>query len=39
MGGPCAGGYRFHHVSNANIGDVNPGVNLHTMMFGLSFYR
>ena len=32
-------GYRFHHVSNANIGDVNPGVNLHTMMFGLSFYR
>ena len=32
-------GYRFHHVSNANIGDVNPGINLHTMMFGLSFYR
>ena len=31
--------YRFHHVSNAETGDVNPGVNLHTMMFGLSFYR
>ena len=32
-------GYRFHHVSNANTGFRNPGVNLHTMMFGLSFYR
>ena len=32
-------GYRFHHVSNADTGSINPGVNLHTMMFGLSFYR
>ena len=32
-------GYRFHHVSNAETGDINPGVNLHTVMFGLSFYR
>lgn len=32
-------GYRFHHVSNANTGNVNPGINLHTMMFGLSLYR
>ena len=32
-------GYRFHHVSNANIGTVNPGINVHTIAFGMSFYR
>ncbi len=32
-------GYRFHHVSNANIGDVNPGINVHTIVLGVSFYR
>lgn len=32
-------GYRFHHVSNANTGSVNPGINVHSAMFGLSFYR
>lgn len=32
-------GYRFHHLSNADTGDRNPGLNAHTMMFGLSFYR
>ena len=32
-------GYRFHHVSNADRGDRNPGFNAHTMLFGLSFYR
>jgi len=32
-------GYRFHHVSNANIGNVNPGINVHTIIWGLSFYR
>lgn len=32
-------GYRFHHVSNANTGGVNPGINVHSMLFGLSFYR
>jgi hypothetical protein len=32
-------GYRFHHVSNADRGDRNPGFNAHTMMFGLSLYR
>jgi opacity protein-like surface antigen len=32
-------GYRFHHVSNANIGTVNPGINVHTIVFGVSFYR
>ena len=31
--------YRFHHVSNANTGAVNPGVNVHTIVFGLSVYR
>lgn len=32
-------GYRFHHVSNANTGRVNPGINVHSVIFGLSFYR
>ena len=32
-------GYRFHHVSNANTGTTNPGVNVHTIVLGLSFYR
>jgi opacity protein-like surface antigen len=32
-------GYRFHHVSNANTGGVNPGINVHSVIFGLSFYR
>jgi len=32
-------GYRFHHVSNADTGDRNPGINVHTVTFGLSFYR
>lgn len=32
-------GYRFHHVSNANTGDVNPGINAHSLVFGLSLFR
>ena len=32
-------GYRFHHVSNANTGNINRGINVHSLMFGLSFYR
>lgn len=32
-------GYRFHHVSNANTGPANPGINAHTLIVGLSFYR
>jgi opacity protein-like surface antigen len=32
-------GYRFHHVSNADTGRINPGINAHTMVFGLTFYR
>jgi len=32
-------GYRFHHISNANTGPRNPGINVHAVIFGLSFYR
>jgi hypothetical protein len=28
--------YRFHHVSNANTGPINPGINAHTVVLGLS---
>ncbi|MFV2072002.1 MAG: acyloxyacyl hydrolase [Thermoanaerobaculales bacterium] len=31
--------YRLHHVSNANTGPHNPGINAHTVIVGLSFYR
>lgn len=31
--------YRFHHVSNASTGEFNPGINVHSIVFGLSFYR
>ncbi len=27
--------YRLHHVSNANIGRINPGINAHTILLGL----
>lgn len=29
--------YRLHHVSNANTGPVNPGINAHTLVVGLTF--
>lgn len=32
-------GYRFHHVSNASTGELNPGINVNSLVFGLSFYR
>lgn len=32
-------GYRFHHVSNANTGNINPGINTHAIVFGMAFYR
>ncbi|MFQ5744079.1 MAG: acyloxyacyl hydrolase [Acidobacteriota bacterium] len=32
-------GYRFHHVSNGNTGNRNPGINAHTIMIGWTFYR
>jgi opacity protein-like surface antigen len=28
--------YRFHHVSNANTGPINPGINAHTLIFGIT---
>jgi opacity protein-like surface antigen len=28
--------YRFHHVSNANTGPINPGINAHTLILGLT---
>lgn len=30
--------YRLHHVSNADTGPRNPGINAHTVVTGLSFY-
>ncbi|MFW6198760.1 MAG: acyloxyacyl hydrolase [Acidobacteriota bacterium] len=30
--------YRLHHVSNANTGTINPGINAHTAVAGVSFY-
>ena len=29
--------YRLHHVSNADTGPVNPGINAHTLTLGLTF--
>lgn len=29
-------GYRFHHVSNADTGDRNPGINAHTLAVGIA---
>jgi opacity protein-like surface antigen len=31
-------GYKFHHISNANIGDSNPGMNSHVIYAGFSFF-
>ena len=27
--------YRFHHVSNADTGPINPGINAHTFIVGI----
>jgi lipid A 3-O-deacylase len=32
-------GYRFHHISNGNRLERNPGVNAHVMQFGFSLIR
>ena len=32
-------GYRFHHISNGNRLDRNPGVNAHVLQFGWSYLR
>lgn len=29
--------YRLHHVSNANTGPVNPSINAHTLVLGITF--
>lgn len=29
--------YRFHHLSNANTGDFNPGINAHALVAALSY--
>jgi hypothetical protein len=31
-------GYKFHHISNAGIGDDNPGMNSHVIYAGFSFF-
>jgi hypothetical protein len=30
-------GYEYHHISNANLGRINPGMDSHVMFVGLSF--
>lgn len=32
-------GYKYHHISNANLGDQNPGMDSHTLFIGVSFFR
>lgn len=32
-------GYKYHHISNANLGDRNPGMDSHTLFIGVSFFR
>jgi hypothetical protein len=32
------GEWRFHHISNANIHDRNPGINSSLVMFGFTFF-
>ena len=29
--------YRLHHISNADTGPMNPGINLHTLLLGLAW--
>ena len=32
-------GYRCHHISNANLGNQNPGLDSHMLFVGLSLFR
>jgi hypothetical protein len=32
-------GYRYHHISNANLGNQNPGLDSHMLFVGLSLFR
>jgi opacity protein-like surface antigen len=32
-------GYKYHHISNANLGRINPGMDSHVLFVGVSFVR
>lgn len=32
-------GYKYHHISNANLGNQNPGMDSHMVFIGLSLFR
>ena len=32
-------GYKYHHISNANRGDTNEGMDSHVLFVGVSFFR
>jgi hypothetical protein len=32
-------GYKYHHISNANLANQNPGLDSHMLFVGLSFFR
>ena len=32
-------GYKYHHISNANLGNRNPGMDSHTLFIGVSLFR
>jgi hypothetical protein len=32
-------GYKYHHISNANLDRTNPGMASHMFFVGVSFYR
>ena len=32
-------GYKYHHISNANLADQNPGLDSHMLFVGLSWFR
>lgn len=32
-------GYKYHHISNANLGNQNPGMDSHMLFIGMSLFR
>ena len=32
-------GYKYHHISNANLGNQNPGMDSHMLFVGVSLFR
>jgi opacity protein-like surface antigen len=32
-------GYKYHHISNANLGNQNPGLDSHMLFVGVSLFR